>query len=751
MTDEPPDPTQESLVNHLGEGTTVAPPGPPDLLDLGAVFDALPSAYVVLRPDATIAAANTEFLRLVERRVEDVRGRPATEVFPVSLDGRAPLREIVQRVLATRRGEAAPMVRYDICRPGSREPVERWWSVTVAPLIGETGEVSSLVCRAEDVTAFVAARHDAARQDTAGDGPDQALQDTLFFRRQMDRAEQLAQAEASRRIARFSDMALRLAAAQDLEDLVRIVAGHGLTVLGSDGGGIAVPEAGGWRLLGSSAFTDSHRASWQVVPHDTALPICHSARTGERVLLPDAAASDAFSPVMAQVRAENGRRAWATLPLTVDGALLGGLAVAWTEDHAFGADELDLLDGCAAQCAQALERISSARVAQEEVRSVRRMAETLQRSLLSRPPVREGLHLAMRYQPAARGAEVGGDWFDAFGTRSGGTVLVVGDVAGHDQTAAATMGQIRNMVRGIAFDGDDRPANLLGRVDQAVQGLELDALATAVLAVVDAPTAGVAGRRLRWTNAGHLPPLLRRADGRVEVLDTEDDLLLGVDAASPRHEHAVDLLPGDLLALYTDGLVERRDSDLDEGIARVRRALERPDGATAAGWADRLLGTLRATGVEDDTALLVVQVDPGLDRPPAPRTDDDALDVVLPADPRSVREARRLTQRCCLRAGLDEDTTDTAVLLTSELVTNAIVHGRSDARLKVAASHRHVHVEVGDDNDRVPVVQTHDDEALSGRGISLLAVVASRWGITHADIGKVVWFTLDAGGPPARG
>ncbi|PRY11168.1 ATP-binding SpoIIE family protein phosphatase [Kineococcus rhizosphaerae] len=713
-------------------------------VDMAAVFRALPTAYTLLDPAFTVVDVNAEFLRLTGRERHEVLGRDGFEVYPTFpatlVDGRNPLRELFDRVLGSGQPESVPLLRYDVAPTAQGRPLERWWSLACSPLLDDAGAVEFLLFHAEDVSAYVLDHERGLPHET-----DPALGARLLARLEAGRVAQAARAEAARRLSALAETALRLASARTVDDVVRAVAGHALASIGADAARIAVPGGTGWRVVSlgvdGAAGGDLQRHD---LPPDSPLPVCVSARTGERVLLPDAAAVDAHHPLLASLRAANGRRAWAALPLTVEGRVIGGLSAGWSRDHAFTAEDLELLDGCAAQCAQALERIVGERSAAEEVRVVRRLSETLQRSLLTRPPVREGLRLAMRYQPATRGAEVGGDWFDAFATRSGGTVLVVGDVVGHDQVAAAAMGQVRNMVRGIAFDGDDRPATLLTRLDQAMAGLELGALATAVLAVVDPPLPGIGARRLRWTNAGHLPPLLRHTGGRVEVLDTCDDLMLGVDATSPRHEHVVALEPGDVLVLYTDGLVERRGLDIDDGVAGVRATLQARDVLTAQGWADSLLTTMRASGGEDDTALLVVHVEAAA--PVGASSPDAAVDVVLPADPRSVRDARRLTNRCCNHNGVDDDTTETVVLLTSELVTNAIVHGRSDARLKVVAGPRSVHVEVADDNDRVPVLQTHDDEALSGRGISLLEVAATRWGVEEAPIGKVVWFTLDASG-----
>ncbi|WP_432492657.1 ATP-binding SpoIIE family protein phosphatase [Kineococcus gypseus] len=562
-------------------------------------------------------------------------------------------------------------------------------------------------------------------------------------------------------------LSLRLTRAASLEDVELAVCEEGPAALGADDVGLASAEGGGWRLAGGARSGEVFRTGLAVVAHDSPLPVCRVARTGEVLVLADPAALAALEPAVRGALARTGRRAWVLLPLADGGEPVGALALAWDEERSPAPGELELLGAHAAQCAQALARVLAERERHTAALAVQGMAQALQRSLLTRPPVREGLDVAVRYRPAARDAEVGGDWFDAFTTRSGGTVLVVGDVSGHDQEAAGAMSQVRNLLRGIAYDGDDRPVELLARLDRVMAGLDLSALATAVLAEVAPPTAGVAGRTLRWANAGHVPPVLRRADGSVQRLASSDDLLLGLDTGCARHEHAVDLFPGDLVVLYTDGVVERRGADLDEGIAELARSLTGPDGRDAGSWADAVLDRAHG-GPDDDAAVLVAHVAPVAPVAATPAADAGAgaggrrggagggagdgaadgagavLDVTLPADPRCAHEARRLTRGCCHRAGLPEDVADTAVLLTSELVSNAILHGRSEARLRVRASAGDVHVEVSDDNDRLPVLQAPDDEALSGRGVGLLQAAATRWGARAAGLGKVVWFDLDA-------
>jgi Stage II sporulation protein E (SpoIIE)/PAS fold len=247
--------------------------------------------------------------------------------------------------------------------------------------------------------------------------------------------------------------------------------------------------------------------------------------------------------------------------------------------------------------------------------SSRSMSESLQRSLLTSPPQPDHLQIAVRYLPAAQDAQIGGDWYDAFLTQDGATCVSVGDVSGHDQQAAATMGQVRNLLRGIGYTLGDPPGVVLSALDRSLRDLGVGALATCVLATVeqDEHDAELGVRRLRWSSAGHLPPLVVHSDGSAELLVREPDLLLGLDPTVHRGDHVTVLEAGDTLLLYTDGLVERRDAALDEGLAWLVGA--------AAGWAgedletlcDSLLDAVRGAR-EDDVVVLAIRAHPQ-DRP----------------------------------------------------------------------------------------------------------------------------------------
>ncbi|MPQ96705.1 SpoIIE family protein phosphatase [Modestobacter sp. I12A-02628] len=254
------------------------------------------------------------------------------------------------------------------------------------------------------------------------------------------------------------------------------------------------------------------------------------------------------------------------------------------------------------------QQLARASVQAATSRAALTLAEALQRSLLTDPPALDRVQTAVRYLPAARHAQVGGDWYDAFPHADGGSVLVIGDVAGHDAPAAAIMAQARGMLRGVAQTVPGSPSGVLTAVDRAFGTLQMTTLVTAVVAVLDTgPPAGGGPVRLRWSNAGHPPPVLVTAAGRAALLGSPPELLLGLDAAARRTDHELLLHPGDTLVLYTDGLVERRDVLLDEGTAWL---VDRLQGSAALGLealCDRVVQGMAGRG-DDDVAVLAVRV-----------------------------------------------------------------------------------------------------------------------------------------------
>ncbi|MGY1701353.1 SpoIIE family protein phosphatase [Geodermatophilus sp. SYSU D00766] len=241
----------------------------------------------------------------------------------------------------------------------------------------------------------------------------------------------------------------------------------------------------------------------------------------------------------------------------------------------------------------------------------RQLAEALQRSLLTTPRGSRLGRLAVRYTPAAEAARVGGDWYDAFAQPAGATTLVIGDVVGHDTAAAAAMGQLRSLLRGIAAYSDAGPAEVLRGLDRAMDTLAVDTYATAAVARFEqTPEEAAAGRtRLCWSSAGHLPPLVLDPAGRLlELPAAPVDLLLGVDPASPRHESGLVLERGSTVLLHTDGLVERRGVDLDTGLARLADAVSDLAGRPLGELCDEVIERLVHGRPEDDVALVALRL-----------------------------------------------------------------------------------------------------------------------------------------------
>jgi hypothetical protein len=231
------------------------------------------------------------------------------------------------------------------------------------------------------------------------------------------------------------------------------------------------------------------------------------------------------------------------------------------------------------------------------------VATAMQTSLLPPVPAVAGIRLAARYSPAASGLEVGGDWYDAFPTQAG-LVVVIGDASGHDVAAAARMADLRNLLRAYAVDRNETPAGLVGRLDRSAAVLGLDATATCLVGRLRELDGG--RWSLTWTSAGHLPPVLLHG-GRARLLDTAPDLMLGVEPSTARTDHQVELSPGDVLVLYSDGLVEVRGISLEERLEVLRGRVEDCGGDGPDLLAERLLTGLSATSA-DDIALLVLEV-----------------------------------------------------------------------------------------------------------------------------------------------
>ncbi|MDQ0956665.1 serine phosphatase RsbU (regulator of sigma subunit) [Streptomyces sp. B4I13] len=289
----------------------------------------------------------------------------------------------------------------------------------------------------------------------------------------------------------------------------------------------------------------------------------------------------------------------AIAPIRSTRAVLGALTLGRAKQPGdFHTTDLPLLEDIARRTGLALD---NARLYQRQ----RKVAETMQNHLLPQMPRVPGLQMTVRYLPAPDASQVGGDWYDAFSLSDGATALAVGDVVGHDLEAAAGMAQVRNMLRAYAWALHEPPSQIVARLDEAVLHITDVAMATLILARVEAADDG--NWRLSWTNAGHPPPLLISHDGLAEYLTGGHGILLGTGARRPRADATSLLPPGSTLLLYTDGLIEEPGHTLDEGLHRLRRHAAALAHRPLASFTDLLLRRVRPAANDDDVALLALR------------------------------------------------------------------------------------------------------------------------------------------------
>lgn len=299
------------------------------------------------------------------------------------------------------------------------------------------------------------------------------------------------------------------------------------------------------------------------------------------------------STVVNPVLLMKGVRSMLGVPLLAGDELLGVLHVGTLEHHEFTAEDVELLEQAADRTAQTIRN--------ERARVDRLAALALQRTIAPQAlPSVPGLEMAARYVPSSV-AGVGGDWYDVFPLPDDRLAIVIGDVMGHGLRAATVMGHLRGALRAYAIEDDD-PSSVLARLDHEILHFERGQTATAVYAILDP-----AGHTLHLSSAGHIPPLFMTPGKEAVWLDDGRDLLLGARRGAQRRTASVDL-PADgwTLALFTDGLVERRDAELDDTLEDLRRVLSAPAASPDALCARVMAELIGDSTLDDDVALLVV-------------------------------------------------------------------------------------------------------------------------------------------------
>ncbi|WP_300007248.1 SpoIIE family protein phosphatase [Pseudonocardia sp.] len=444
--------------------------------------------------------------------------------------------------------------------------------------------------------------------------------------------------------------------------------------------------------------------------------------TGRLTEAPGAEPVQAVGPVWPH--ADDPTRA--TLPLRVRDRTVGTLLVGFAATRSLDDDDRAFLTTLATEGGLAFERAALADTRRE-------LADTLQRSLLPPElPEHPRLTLAARYLPAASGSRTGGDWYDVLLLDEHRVAIVVGDVVGQGPAAAAVMGQLRSALSAYLLQapGPAQALTWLDRYSHRVAGARASA---AICVVLDTRTGD-----LRWARAGHPPPLVIDAAGAARYLDGAHGCVLGVRGAPPFTECRDVLGPGGTVVLYTDGLVERRGENVDEGFDRLARAASaagRPVGQLVPALLD---ASLDGSGPADDVALIVARLRP------AP------LSAARPAVPPSLAAMRRDVEGWAARGGLAAELVDDLQLALGEAVANSVEHaygagapGEVRYRVDVAADDG-VTVEVADDGTWRPP----GEPGFRGRGLQVIHSLSREFALDHDDGGTRLRFVLP---PPAAG
>ncbi|MFD3836983.1 SpoIIE family protein phosphatase [Streptomyces sp. NPDC058642] len=518
-----------------------------------------------------------------------------------------------------------------------------------------------------------------------------------------------------------------LAYARTVDDVIDVLKDtHGLTHLGATSLVMGLVEAGRIRLVAEGP-AGSFVPGTDVTRIDEPYPMSEVVRTlTPRFIESPQEFAESYPLLWPHITGLNITSA-AYLPLIAQARPIGAMGLLYSDRRGFSPEDRNVLVALGSSIAQSLQR---AMFYEQE----KDLASGLQQAMLPRtiPSVR-GADVAVRYRSAAFGRDIGGDWYDLIPLPGGRVGAVIGDVQGHDTHAAAVMGQLRIVLRAYAAEGHT-PATVMARASVFLHELDTDRFATCLYAEADLATGVV-----QVVRAGHIDPLVRRADGSCRRVPVEGGLPLGLSAEFGRLEYpvgTVELDPGNTLMLCTDGLVETPGADLDDGMQTLT-ALIASGPADVRDLADRLIDVAEERGGDDDVALLLLRRR-GLD---APQSGGRLQQHVASGDPEALSEARHMI-RAAVRGWGARDRADEIELVADELVTNALMHTEGSAIVTLralAGSDRRLRVEVEDSSSALPRRREAGESGVSGRGLLLVDLLTDVWGVEARGGGKCVW------------
>jgi serine phosphatase RsbU (regulator of sigma subunit)/anti-sigma regulatory factor (Ser/Thr protein kinase) len=487
--------------------------------------------------------------------------------------------------------------------------------------------------------------------------------------------------------------------------------------------GLVNPTEPVLELFWSAPLSDSVRARYLRVPLDIETPQTRAVRISAPVFVPDAATLQSQFPGPFRDAQTEGLGATAALPLTArDGAVTGSLAIMWSSEREFSAEDMAFALEIAELTAETLERVRSA----ERDRSV---ALALQNALLALDMWSAHVVVGARYVSSDSDLRVGGDWYDAIERDDGKVVVAVGDVVGSGLDAAATMGRLRSSLGITALQTPD-PARILRYLDHYAARVPGAIATTVAIAVHD-------GRRERvsYVSAGHPPALLARPGGAVDVLEGGRSWPLQIGFSGDRPSAASAAFPaGSVLVLYTDGVVERRGEIIDEGIARLSASLRAHWNLPVRHLVRQLLADVGIDDIapHDDTAVIALR---------SVGTDPTLFVDTIPVAASDIALLRHRLQAWLEGLALAAPVVSDIVVAVNEAVTNAVMHGGGfDAAkvVQVEACRRPeaIIVTVSDGGRWLPGLER--DPTVGGRGFRIMEQLSSDVTIETGEFGTAV-------------
>ncbi|MGR6318499.1 SpoIIE family protein phosphatase [Micromonospora soli] len=676
-----------ALLSHRWADTTL---GAPERWDpaLRAVIDlvlASPVPMALLYGDDLVLLYNDGYAELIGARHPGALGRPAAEVFGDVWDEPG-VGQVLER--AYQRGE--PFLEREAVLPvdwqrGGAEPAV--FTRGHSPVRDSAGKIIGVLTVAAQTT------------------------------------------QVTQQLQSLSDFAAALSGTLTLDDVARVTLRYCLHSFDADRVSFVIDDGTAWRMVrrvrGELLDEADERLPplWRRVVADSPVPVVVAARSG----VPSFTVDGQPLRDTAADRHDEKIRALATLPLRST-VIRGALTVGRQVPHLWSPAERALLAASAELIGQAAERA-------RRFETQHGTAQLLQRSMLPEQlPDLPRLRIAARYDPGVDGNAAGGDFYDAFVLPTGALGVVLGDVAGHDVQAAARMGQVRAALRALALT-DPRPDAVLAGLDRLVASLGVEGGTQELFVTV---VFGVIESDREWitlASAGHPAPLIRRApaDGppTAEYVAVPPGPPLGL-GCRPRTT-TVPFRPGDTLLLFSDGVVERRWQDLAAGLAGLGAAVtEASSGDPRALCAVATAAVPGAT--EDDVAVLAVEH--------AVRPSRSAS-MEVPAEPTAPSRVRHWMTAQLTEWQVPEGVIGAAVLCTSELTTNALLHAGTAARVEIDLSAERLLVSVADSGTRGQVTRARTDTLSSrGRGLGLIEELSDAWGTDPTVRGSTVWFEI---------